>query len=227
MDRLRKLSLVGAIILLGIVVLIEIGARLYIGTAATADLPAPGIGVPYLALVDGIVLFSLLISGLTLIVPDRLLGAAHGIATLLFTLLMLIGSIVLIFAALMLLTMMVTLLLAVPFGTAAYFAAFADFEIGAARTTLGVLMLLKVTVAALLFRELLAVKGLMLLVATSLVANIVVAFLHGLVPLFLVSILDAVAAIIVGVLAAVWALIKLIGSIPAILTGLRLDRHAS
>ena len=227
MVRSRKFLLVGAILLMLVIVLIEIGARMYIGSASASDLPAPGLGVPYLALVDGIVLFSLSISGLTLIVPDRLLGATHGIATFLFTLLMLIGSIVLIFIALMLLTMMVTLLLAVPFGTVAYFAAFAAFDIADARLTLGVLMLLKVIAAGLLFRELLAVKGLMLLVLTSLLANFVVAFLHGLVPLFLVSILDAVAAIVVGVLAAVWALVKLIGSIPAILTGLRLDRHAS
>jgi hypothetical protein len=62
---------------------------------------------------------------------------------------------------------------------------------------------------------------------TSLLANIVVSFLHGLVPFVLVSILDAVAAIVVGVLAAIWALIKLIGSIPAIIFGLRIWRHVT
>jgi hypothetical protein len=39
-------------------------------------------------------------------------------------------------------------------------------------------------------------------------------------PFFLVSILDAIAAIVVGVLAAVWSLVKLIGSIPAIVMGI-------
>jgi hypothetical protein len=89
---------------------------------------------------------------------------------------------------------------------------------------------LKVAVVILLFlaqQRFVTVKGLVLLMLTSLLANIVVSFLHGLVPLFLVSILDAIAAIIVGVLAAIWALIKLIGSIPAILKGIRLDRHLS
>jgi hypothetical protein len=125
---------------------------------------------------------------------------------------------------------MVTLLLAVPFGTIAYFATYADFEIAEARATLGVLMLLKVCVVILLVlaqQRFITVKGLVLLLLTSFLANIVVSFLHGLVPLFLVSILDAIAAIVVGVLAAIWALIKLIGSIPGIYKGLRFDRHVT
>jgi hypothetical protein len=60
---------------------------------------------------------------------------------------------------------------------------------------------------------------------TSLLANIVVSFLHGLMPMFLVSILDMVAAIVVGVLAAIWAIVKLFGSIPGVLKGIRLDRQ--
>jgi hypothetical protein len=230
MDRLRTPFLIVAVILLFVIVLIEMGSRLYIGSGSTIELPTPGLGVPYLALVDGIVLFIIGMFGLALVVPPRLFGAIQGIISFVFTLLMLLASVFLIFAAIVLLMMMVTLLLAVPFGTIAYFAAFADFDIGAARATLGVLMFLKVAVVILLFlaqQRFVTVKGLVLLMLTSLLANIVVSFLHGLVPLFLVSILDAIAAIIVGVLAAIWALIKLIGSIPAILKGIRLDRHLS
>jgi VanZ family protein len=59
-------------------------------------------------------------------------------------------------------------------------------------------------------------KGLVLILLTSLLANIVVSFLQALVPGFLVSITDAIAAIVVLILAVVWGLFFLIGSIPAI-----------
>lgn len=229
MDRLRTPFLIVALILAIVIVLIEVGSQWYVVGDAT-QLPTPGLGLPYLALVDGILLYTLAFFGLALVIPARIFGALQGIMTFIVMLLILFGSIVLIFVALGLLVLMVTLLMAVPFGTIAYFAAYADFDIDAARWTLGVLMLLKVWVVIMLFlaqQQFIAVKGLILLLLTSFLANIVVSFLHGLVPLFLVSILDAIAAIIVGVLAAIWALIKLIGSIPGIVKGLRFDRHLS
>lgn len=67
-------------------------------------------------------------------------------------------------------------------------------------------------------------KSLVLLVLTALVANIVIAFLHGLVPIFLVCITDALGAIVVAVLAAIWALSLLIGSLPAIVKAVRVDQ---
>jgi hypothetical protein len=67
-------------------------------------------------------------------------------------------------------------------------------------------------------------KGLVLIILTSLLANVILSFLHGIVPRLLVSITDAIGAIVVGILAAVWALIFLIGSIPAIVKALRVDR---
>lgn len=223
MDRLRTPFLIAAIVLFVFVVLIETGSQLYIGESSNS-LPAPGIGIPYLGLVDGIVLFTLALFGLSLIVPARLLGAIHGIVTFVLMLFLLLGGILLIFVALALLIMMVTLLLAVPFGTLAYFAAYADFDLAPARATLGVIMLLKVAACICLFlaqEHLIQVKGLVLLLLTSLLASIVVSFLHGIVPGFLVSILDAIAAIVVGVLAVIWALIKLIGAIPAIVKAIR------
>jgi hypothetical protein len=56
-------------------------------------------------------------------------------------------------------------------------------------------------------------KGLVLIILTSFAANLIVAFLYGLVPNFLVHITDEVAALIVLVLAAVWIVIYLIGGI--------------
>jgi len=228
MDQARKPFLIVAIVLALLVVLVETASRLYIGSTATGpDLPTPGLGVPYLALVDGMLLFILIMHGLAnlQLVPPRIFGMVQGPLTLVLMLLLLLGSIVLIFVAILLVTLMITLLLAVPFGTIAYFAAFAEFDLGAARGTLGVLMTLKVAVVVCVFLSQRTLSGLLMILLTSLLANVVVAFLHGLVPSFLVSILDGVAAIIVAILAAIWALVKLIGSIPGIVMGLRVDRH--
>ena len=228
MDRLRTPFLIIAVVLVVLIVLIELASLGFIGNVSTTDLPTPGLGIAYLALVDGIVLFTLGMFGLALAVPARVIGTVQGVVTFISMLLLLIASIVLIFVAITFLMLMVTLFLAVPFGTIAYFAAYADFDVGPARATLGVLMLLKVATVVCIFlaqQHFLEVRGLVMLFITFLVANLLVSFLHGIVPMFLVSILDAIAAIIVAILGAVWALTKLIGSIPGIVKGLRVDRH--
>jgi hypothetical protein len=225
------------LILMAAIMLVEIGSLAWIGGPSEEELATPGIGIPYLALVDGVLLFTIGYWGLAAgkIIPAPIFGMIGGIASFIVMLLLFLASIALIFVALLLLTMMVTLFLSAPFGTIAYFAAFADFDVGPARVTLGFLMLLKIALVIFLVlaqQTFLANKTFVVLLATSLLANVIVSFLHGLMPSFLVSILDAVAAIVVGVLAAIWALIKLIGSIvPAFkgiksLLSLRSIRHA-
>ena len=179
----------------------------------------PGLGVPYLALVDGLLLFIAVLMGLPLLLPDRLHAKLQGIATLIVSLLVLLGGIGLIFIALTLLMIMVSLVLAVPFGTLAYLAIYGHFATGTAQAVLSLLLLLKLVGAVCLVlaqQRFLQNKGLVLLILTSLLANLVVSFLHALVPTPLVSITDAVAAIVVAILAVIWALLLLIGSLPAI-----------
>jgi hypothetical protein len=134
-----------------------------------------------------------------------------------------LGSIVLIFIALGKLFLMIALFFAVPFGTAAYFAAgWGTFPRGAAAAILALLMLLKIGTSICLpiaHQRFLAAKGL-ILILTSFLATIIVAFLHGLVPLPVVSITDALAAIIVGILALIWAIVMLVGSIVAVVQAL-------
>ncbi len=60
-------------------------------------------------------------------------------------------------------------------------------------------------------------RGLILLIATSLLATIIVSFLHGMVPGFLVSVTDLIAALIVVILAAVWVIVSLVFSIIAVI----------
>jgi len=59
-------------------------------------------------------------------------------------------------------------------------------------------------------------KGLVLIILTSLAANIIISFAHAIVPVPLVSITDAIAAIIVFVLVVLWAGFFLVGSISSI-----------
>ncbi len=218
---LRKTPLLIALALAGVVVLIEIGSPLILGTD---DDSPPGRGIPYLALVDVIVAYTLVLTALPLIVPDRVQGKVQGIVTLVASIVLLIAAFVLTLLALVALLLMVTMFLSIPFGTIVYVSLFGDFETGRAAAILTLLMILKLVGVVLLIvaqPRFLQNKGLVLLVLTSLIATIVVSFLHGLVPGVLVSITDALAAIVVGIAAIVWAIVLIIGSIPAILRAIK------
>ena len=232
MDSLRKPLFIVAVILLVLAVLIELGSAFYIGADGSnandyADMPTPGFGIPYLAILDGLVLFTIAIITAPLLIPARVVGRVQGILSFVVSLLMLIGAIVMIVVAISLLVLMISLFMAVPFGTVIYMAKFADFDTGAAAATLGVIMSLKLAFAGFLVfshQRFLQNKGLVLIILTSFLATIIIGFLHGLVPGFLVSITDDIGAIVVAILAAIWALVYLIGSIPAIIKVLRVDR---
>lgn len=221
-----------ALILLTVAVLAEIGSLAMLGSAAEKikDAPQPGLAISYLALMDGLLLFTLALIALGFFLPGRVHGTVQGIITFIVSLLVLIGSIILLVVAIALLILMVSLLLAVPFGTIAYFAIYATFEVGAAAATLSLIMTLKLFCAGFLvfsFPRFLQNKGLIFIFLTSFLASIIISFLHGFVPGFLASITDAIAAIVVAILAIIWALIIFIGSIPAIIKVLRVDRAIS
>jgi hypothetical protein len=179
----------------------------------------PGLGIPYLALIDGVLVFTIGLMALALFVPGRVGGRVQGVATLVFSIVLILASLLLTILALVQLILMVTLLFAVPFGTIAYLAGWGFFATGAAKVVLALIMLLKlgfVVCLVLAQPRFLQNKGLVLLVLTSLVATIIVSFLQALVPSILVSITDALAAVIVGIIAIIWCIVLLIGSIPAI-----------
>lgn len=232
MDSLRKPLFIIAVILLTLAVLIELGSGFFIDAngkdaALYTDMPTPGYGIPYLAILDGLVLFTVGIITAPLIIPARIVGRFQGLITFIVSLLMLIGSIVMIMIAIGLLVLMLSLLMAVPFGTVIYVAKFADFDTGGATATLSLLMTLKLAFAGFLVfshQRFLQNKGLVLIILTSFLATVILSFLHSMVPGLLVSITDDIGAIIVAILAAIWALVYLIGSIPAIVKALRVDR---
>lgn len=215
LDNLRKPLFLIAAALIIIAWLIELGAAL----VSSLGKSTPGLGIPYLALLDGLVVFTVLLMAASLLIPERVQGRVQGILTLIVSLIILLAAIGYGFAALTRLIVMVTLLFSPIFGTIAYFAVFGHFPKAAAAVTLSSIMTLKLLFAGFLVfahQRFLQNKGLVLLVLTSLIAGLVISFLHGFVPGPLVSITDAIAAIIVVILAAVWAIILLIGSIISI-----------
>jgi len=260
LDRLRTPFLIVAIVLMALAVLAELGAGFLLGARppaaeslgglneqagvpqdeaiSTAEIlrlrqeneAPPGLAIRYMALLDGLVLFTVGLMGLGLLVPERIHGRLQGLATLIVSFLVLVGGFLLLLAAFALLILMVSLFLAAPFGTLAYLAIYGFFDRAGAGVTLSLLMLLKLGFAVCLVlahQRFLQIKRIVALVLTTLVANVVVSFLHGLVPGFLVSITDALAAMVVAILALIWALVMLLFSLVSIIKVLRLRRAGS
>ena len=229
LDSLRTPIFVVSLIAAGLIVCVELGSLLDVltgtsnstaaATAAAFDVSTPGKAIPSLALLDGLMFYSTLLMGTALLIPERIQGRIQGIVSLVVSLLLLLASISAIFIDIALLSLMVSLLLSGPFGTIAYFAIWGHFETDAARTVLTLLMTFKIVFAVCLVlahQRFLQNKGLVLIIVTSFFANLIIAFLHGFVPGFLVSITDDVAAIVVCILAAIWAVIYLIGGIVSV-----------
>ena len=243
MDRLRTPFFVIAIVAMGLVVLVELAMSLFLGgndasgalfaeaTGMGVQVPAggdvgepPGRAISYLALVDVIPLFTVVLMGAGMLLPHKLHGRLQGMVTLIGAIILILTALVLLVIAIVELITMVTLLFAFPFGTIAYLIIWGFFPRGEATVVLSLLMFLKLVFAGCLVaaqQRFLQNKGLVLLVLTSLIGNLIVAFLHGLVPVILVSILDNVGAIVLAVVAIIWAIVLLIGSIPAIVKAIR------
>jgi hypothetical protein len=217
---IRKIPLIIAAALIVVAVLIELGAAFFL---QSGDDDPPGIGIPYLALVDGILAYTLIMMVLTFVLPQNLQAKLQAFVSVIVGFFLAIGSIVLIFVALAKLLLMVGLFFAAPFGTIAYLALWGHFPRGAAAAILSLLMLLKIGASICLpiaHQRFLLAKGLILMILTAFLATIIVSFLHGLVPVPLVHITDALAAIIVGILALIWAIVLFVGSIVAAIQAL-------
>lgn len=184
-----------------------------------ADKP-PGLAIGAMALLDGLLVFTLGLVGVSLIIPERMHVKYQAVATLVAALLVLLAAVTTIFLVWTTLTIMLALFTAGPFGLIAYLAKWGYFDRNGATAALSVIMTCKLTCAGCLMgahQRFLQNKGLILLILTSLVANVVIGILHGLLPVFLVSITDAIAALIVGIAAAIWAVVLLIGAVSGVI----------
>jgi len=222
--KLRRPFLVVALILAILVLVIELGTGLATAVFGLDD--PPGLGIPYMAMVDTVLVFTLALMAISLVVPEAVVGRVQGCATLILAILTLFAATVLLMVAVALLLLMVGLLASF-FGAAIYAAVFGSFPRGTAAVILGLLLTLKVVMAASLLlghQRFIENKGLVLLVLTSLVLNLLTALLHDLPPGLLVSITDAIAGIVAAIAAIVWGILLLIGAIVAIIRVIRVPR---
>ena len=189
----------------------------------------PGFGVPYMVVLDAIFAFTLASMASGLFIPQSVQATGQGVVTCLVALTALIGGVVMIFAALLELMTMIALLLAIPFGTIVYLIVYGSFDTTTSNAILAVVMSLKVLaiICVLLAHQAFIQRiGLLLLVLSSLVINVLVTFLLSFPPGFLVSITDAVAGIVVALCGVVWSIPLLIAAILAIVKVLGLLRRA-
>lgn len=219
MSGLRKPFFYVAAALLVMVLLIETGTALSVALLGSAQ-QAVGWGIPALSLLDGQLVLTVILMALPLIVPERVTGRIQGIITLIVSMLLLILGLITAFTALSLLMLLVALLLAVPFGPIAYAGmGYGSFKTGAAATTLGLVLLSKLASGGFLVaahQRFMQNKGLVLMIATSLLASVMLSFLHGIVNVFLVSVTDLIGAVIIAVVAVVWSAVSLFFSIISI-----------
>lgn len=253
-DTLRRPFLIGALVCAALLVLVEVGGPTFLGGEGSAgaleslipesgdvrdaweDLDddeirrlseeetPPGLAIRYMAFLDGILLFTLGLMGLSLVIGERRHMRLQGILTLVFSLVIVIVCFFALLWAFAQLMLMLSLFLAVPFGTIAYMGLFGFFDRPGALAILSLALLLRVGFVVCLVlaqQRFLLVKRIVALVLTTFLGVVVIGFLHGLVPTFLVSITDAVAALVVGVLAILWALVLLISSIVPTIRALR------
>lgn len=223
LDSMRKPFLVVSLIAIFLAVFVELGSMAVLGphtASSTFGVSPTGKAIPAMAFLDGLVFYATLIITIALLIPERVQSKVQGIVTLVFSLLLVLGCIAVVFADLALLILMISLLMSVPFGTMVYLAVWSSFDTQGAAVALSLLMTLKIIFAVCLVlahQRFLQNKGLVLIILTSLVSNLIIAFLQGLVPGFLVSITDDLAAIIVCILAIIWAVVYLIGGIVSVI----------
>ncbi len=191
----------------------------------TGDAP-PGSGITYLALIDGLLLFTLVMIGLGAVVNQRAYGRAQGVVTLIVSFLWILLALAMALLALAKLLLMIGLLVAVPFGTLAYLAIWGFFPTAKAALVLGALLFFKFVAVGFLVAaqpRFLAIKGLVALIAVSIGLQLVLGFVQGFLPRVLVSIGDEAVALVTAIVALVWALVMLIVSIPAMVKAVRVS----
>jgi hypothetical protein len=227
LDSMRKPFLVVALIAIFLAVLVEIGSMAVLGqatssnpTASALGVSTTGKGIPALAFLDGLVFVVTLLMTIEPLVTDRVQSKVQGLVTAVFSFLLLLGCIKVVIEDVILLIMMVSLLMAAPFGPIAYFVVWGSFGTPGAQAALSLIMTLKFIFAiclVLAHQGFLKMKIFVLVIITSLVANLIIAFLLGLVPNPLVSITDDLAGIVVCILAIIWAIVYLVGGIGSVL----------
>ncbi len=225
MDALRKPFFFFAILTMALVVIFEIAALGYIQNPVATNDATSSLTILYLALVDGALLYTIIWMGIALLPQRFVISRVQTILTLVLSFFSALGTIALVFITFGLIMLMVGLLLAIPFGTIAYFIKFADFPADIAVGALSFIMLLKlffVVFLALAHQGFLKNKSIIILIALSLGLTWFGSFLIAFPPSFLASITDAVAALIIAVIAFVRFVLLCISSSIGIVRSLKI-----
>jgi hypothetical protein len=217
MDRLRTPFFIVAAVALLLAILVELSsvAILHVAQSAGLDRGTPGWGIRYLAILDFLLLYNVVMTGFSKVAPE-LEGRVQGCLALVLSFFGCLGTIVLVILAFTMLILMVSLLLAVPFGTLAYMAVWGSFPAGTAEGTLALIMLLKLLFCVFLVlaqQDFLTRKSLVLLTAASLGLTWLQSFLIGFPPFFLVSIADVLGALVISIVGLIWIVLLVISSL--------------
>lgn len=190
----------------------------------------PGLGIPYLALVNGLLLLILAFMALPLVLGARAMAVVNGVVNLIGGIIAALSGILLAILAFVALITMVSLFLAAPFGTLAYLAVFGFFDTGTAGAVLGLVMFLQLAAVVLLVvaqQRVLTNKRLLFFLLLTIVLTFLTMLLHSIVPIILVSITDALAALVTAIVAIIWGVAILIGGIISLVKQLNLGRQGS
>ncbi|MGC5224702.1 hypothetical protein ACPW96_19225 [Micromonospora sp. DT81.3] len=188
----------------------------------------PGLAIPYLALPNGLLLVIVGLMALPLLIGNRMIPLIGGILSVLGGLVAVIAGIVMAIIAFVALTIMVSLFLAAPFGTLAYLAIFGFFDTGASAVMLGLIIFFQLAAIVFLIvaqQSMLGNKRLVFWLLLTVLLTFLTMILHSIVPVILVSITDALGAIIIAIVGAIWGLLMLIGGIISLIKQLNLGRQ--
>jgi hypothetical protein len=225
---MRKVFVVLSLVFLIVAVAVESGAS-WIGELLSRlrdeGTPEPiGMAIPIAVAIDIALLSRIGLTAFGNVVSGFWQGKLDGIVTFIVGLILLISGIAAALAALGVLMLMLGLFFSVPFGTAIYMAIFGGFGRAEAAAVLSLVMVFKITSLVLfVIWNLRVVKslGIVLLAATSLIMTALIGLLHGIVPGPLVSITDAIGAIIVGIVSLIWGIVLLILGLIAFINAIR------
>lgn len=179
----------------------------------------PGLGLPSLALVDIGWLVTIVILGLEAFLPrptdpehprSALYTGAQALTRLLAGVAQIVTSIMVAVTASTLLMTMISLLTALPFGTLVYIAIWGTFDRETAETLLGAALVARVVAAAAILchrPSARLLRHLLPLFVSGVGCAALLSFLHGAVPMLLVSLLDALAAVIIAIVGLVWGVV--------------------
>jgi hypothetical protein len=196
------------------------------GVAAHQHQPSP-LALPSQALIDGLLLVSVASLALPRLLPRaRPVPEATGragavnrgarLGSCLFSLAILLVSIAVAVASIARLRYLVALYLSPPVGTLSYLLLYGSFRRGAGLLALTALMVLKVGACLLVWRALpraAAKRGVGGLALTSVGATVVTTICYALAPTSLGTIVDALAAGVVALVALLWAGVLVSGSV--------------